>query len=71
MDVACCKFKRQPYKIVKYTQTIRQLLLKNCLSASDHFVGLALKGLKSYSETITPSSDARYMLFDSCQPITG
>ena len=36
---------RQLHKIVKHTQTIR-LLLKNCFSAFDHFVGLALKGLK-------------------------
>ena len=32
--------------MVKHTQTIRQLLPKNCLGAFDHFVGLALKGLK-------------------------
>ena len=32
--------------MVKRTQTIRRLLPKNCLSMFDHFVGLALKGLK-------------------------
>ena len=39
-------FKRQPYKIVKHTQTIRRLLPTNCSSVSDHFVGLAFKGLR-------------------------
>ena len=34
--------------MVKLTQTIRQLLPTNCLSVSDYFVGLALKGLKRY-----------------------
>ena len=32
--------------MVKYTQKIRQLLATNYLSVFDHFVGLALKGLK-------------------------
>ena len=36
----------QPHEMVKYTQTIRLLLTTNCLSVFDHFVGLALKGLK-------------------------
>ena len=35
-------FKRQLYKMVKHTQTIRRLLPTNCLSAFDHFVRLAL-----------------------------
>ena len=38
--------KRQPYKMVKYTQTIRRLLLTNCLSVFDGFAGLALIELK-------------------------
>ena len=29
------------------TQTIRQLLSTNCLSVFDHFIGLALKGLRA------------------------
>ena len=33
--------------MVKHTQTIRRLLPSNCLSVFDHFVGLALKGLKT------------------------
>ena len=37
--------KCQPNKMVKQTQTIRQLLPTNCLSVFDHFVGSALKGL--------------------------
>ena len=32
----------------KHNQTIRRLLPTNCLSVSDHFVGLALKGLASF-----------------------
>ena len=39
-------FKRQPHKMVKHTQIIRQLLRTNSLSVFDHFVGLALKGLR-------------------------
>ena len=31
--------------MVKHTQTIRQLLPTNCLSAFNHFVGLEIKGL--------------------------
>ena len=32
--------------MVKHTQAIRRLLPTNCLIVFDHFVGLALKGLK-------------------------
>ena len=32
--------------MVKHTQTICRKLPINCLSAFDHFVGLALKGLR-------------------------
>ena len=42
-------FKRQPHKTVKHTQTIRRLLPTNCLSVFNHFVGLALKGLRNIS----------------------
>ena len=31
--------------MVKHTQTIRRLLVDNCLSVFDHFVGLACEGL--------------------------
>ena len=41
-------FKRQPHKMVKHTQKIRRLLPTNCLSAFDHFVLLALKGLNEF-----------------------
>ena len=40
-------FKRQPYEMVKHTQTIRRLLPTNCLNAFDHFVGLMFKGLNT------------------------
>ena len=33
--------------MVKHTQTIRRQKPTNCLSVFDHFVGLALEGLKS------------------------
>ena len=39
-------FKRQTHKMVKHTQTIRRQQPANCLSVSDHFVGLAFKELK-------------------------
>ena len=32
--------------MVKHTQTIRRQKSKNCLTVTDHFVGLALKGKK-------------------------
>ena len=32
--------------MAEHKQTIRWLLLTNCLSVSDHFVGIALKRLK-------------------------
>ena len=32
--------------MVKHTQIIRRQKLVNCLSVFDHFVGLALKGLR-------------------------
>ena len=40
-------FKRQPHKIAKHTQKIHWLLPTNCLSVLNHFVELALKGLKN------------------------
>ena len=33
--------------MIKHTETIRQQQPTNCLSVSDHFVGLALKGLNN------------------------
>ena len=41
--------KRQPDKVVIHNQTTRRLLATNCLSVFDHFVGLALKGLRLLS----------------------
>ena len=38
--------------MVKHTQTICWLLLTNCLSVFDDFVGLALKGLMKMEFTI-------------------
>ena len=39
-------FSVNPHKMVKHTQTIGQQQLTNCLGVFDHFVGLALKGLR-------------------------
>ena len=36
----------QRHKMVKHTQTIRRQQHTNCLSVIDHFLGLALTGLK-------------------------
>ena len=57
--MTCVKpFKRQPHKMVKHTQTIRRLLLTNCLSVFDHFVGLALKGLIIVTARLTTTPNA-------------
>ena len=37
--------KCKPHNTVKHTQTICRLLLTNCLSVFDHFVGLVPKGV--------------------------
>ena len=39
-------FKCQTHKMVKHTQTIHRQQPTNCLSMCDHFVELAVKGLK-------------------------
>ena len=38
--------------MIKHTQAIRWQKQTNCLSVFDHFVGLALKGLKSYESFV-------------------
>ena len=38
-------FGDQPLKMVRHTQTIRRILVANCLSFFDHLVGLTLKRL--------------------------
>ena len=40
-------FKHQPHKMVKHTQAICRLLSTKCVSVFDHFVRLALKGLRA------------------------
>ena len=42
--------------MVKHTQTVRRQKPTNYLSVFDHFVGLALKGLKTHM----PKNTARY-----------
>ena len=44
-----CPFKRQPYKMVKHTQTQFVGFLPNVF---DHFIGLALKGLYSEKKNV-------------------
>ena len=39
-------FKRQFHEMVKHTQTIRRQQTSNCFIVFDHFVGLALEGLR-------------------------
>ena len=46
MKIADTSFKHQLHQIVKHTQIIRRVLPTNFLSVCDHFVGLALKGLR-------------------------
>ena len=53
----------QPHKLVKHTRTIRRQKPKNCLSVFDHFVGLALKGLKQ--SNLHKSSVPIYYIFIS------
>ena len=38
--------------MVRHTQKIRRFLTTDCLSVFDHFVGLALKGLKISLKTL-------------------
>ena len=53
--------------MVKHAQTIRQLLLTNCLSVFDHFAELALKGsIKKnivYTRNILSISDVWFEWF--------
>ena len=54
-NCTCSPFKHQPHKMVKDTKIICQKQLINYLSLFDHFVGLALNGLRimqSLSTTI-------------------
>ena len=44
-------FKHQTHEIVKHIQTIRREQPTNCLSVLDHFVGLALKGLRIWNDS--------------------
>ena len=41
---------RQPQKMFRYFQTIRRQIADELLSVFDHFVGLALKGVKEKFE---------------------
>ena len=43
-------FKRQPHKMVKHSQTIRQQLPTNYLSVFDYFLGLVLKELTVFAK---------------------
>ena len=48
--------------MVKHTQIVRRLLPTNCLRVFDHFVGLALKGLKRFKgNSKSVSNNAKQM----------
>ena len=49
--------------MVKHTQTIRRELPTNCLSVFDHFVKLALKGLKLNRYLLVLSFKELYSVF--------
>ena len=55
-----------PTKMVKHTQTIRRQQPTNCLSVSDYFVGLPLKGLMHFASVLpfisVLSSILKYLL---------
>ena len=51
--------------MLKHTQTIRWQQRMNCLSVSDHFVGLALKGLKDIYELAEPCLRKCYFLWSN------
>ena len=57
-------FKRQPHKIAKHTQKIHWLLPTNCLSVLNHFVELALKGLKNRLKN--QKMDSLHLVVTSC-----
>ena len=60
------KVRRQPHSMIKHTQRIRRLLLTNCLSVFDYFVGLALKVLKTLAFTnISFASGVNYDLLQA------
>ena len=46
--------------MIKHTQTIRQLLPTNSLSVFNHFVGLALKGLKIVANYVLSMNYGRF-----------
>ena len=53
MTVTYQLFKPNPHKMLRHTQTIRQLLLTNCLSVFEHFVGLVLKRLIYFNPMVS------------------
>ena len=64
-DNTTSPFKRQPHKMVKHTQTIRQMLPTSFLSLFDHFVGLALKWLNEKKIDLhVYASKSKKLLYD-------
>ena len=51
--------------MVLHTQTIRRLLPMNCLSVSEHFAGLLLKGLKSRKSKLGIYTSVRDIIFST------
>ena len=50
--------------MIEHTQTVRRLLLTNCLSVFDHFVRLTLKGLfKKFNDKCNLNLEAIVLQF--------
>ena len=65
MENLSLPFKRKPHKMVKYTQTICRQKPTNCLSVFDHFVGLALKGLRRCKVSVIATVVMKHQPFPS------
>ena len=50
-----------PQKMVRHTQTIRRQQPTNCLSVCDHFVEMALKGLKISAVVVTWTVNTQHL----------
>ena len=58
--------------MVKHTQTINLQQPTNCLSVFDHFVGLALKGLRAILKNVTSAfhnADFHFHFFCVCDTV--
>ena len=65
MENLSLPFKRKPHKMVKHTQAICRQKPTNCLSVFDHFVGLALKGLRRCKVSVIATVVMKHQPFPS------